>query len=151
VPSPMPLRIVELASMQALLAAGVIPVTVGGGGIPVARDEDGCLRGLSAVIDKDLTSAMLAAQLGAETLVMLTGVDRVALDFGKPTQRAVDRMTAAQARQHQAEGQFPPGSMGPKIDAALRYLEGGGREVIITSIERLHDAIEGRAGTRIVP
>jgi carbamate kinase len=78
-------------------------------------------------------------------------VDRVALDFGKPTQRAVDRMTAAQARQHQAEGQFPPGSMGPKIDAALRYLEGGGREVIITSIERLHDAIEGRAGTRIVP
>lgn len=151
VPSPQPLRIVELASMQALLAAGVIPVTVGGGGIPVARDEDGCLRGLSAVIDKDLTSAMLAAQLGAETLVMLTGVDRVALDFGKPTQRAVDRMTVAQARQHHAEGQFPPGSMGPKIDAALRYLEAGGKEVIITSIERLHDAIEGGAGTRIVP
>lgn len=151
VPSPRPLRIVELASMQALLAAGVIPVTVGGGGIPVARDERGCLHGLSAVIDKDLTSAMLAAQLGAETLVMLTGVDRVALDFGKPTQRAVDRMTVDEARRHQAEGQFPPGSMGPKIDAALQYLAHGGREVIITSIECLHDALEGRAGTRIVP
>ena len=151
VPSPQPLRIVELASMQALLAADIIPVTVGGGGIPVARDADGSLRGLSAVIDKDLTSAMLAVQLGAETLVMLTGVDRVALDFGKPTQRAVDRMTVAEARRHQADGQFPPGSMGPKIDAALRYLGAGGREVIITSIDRLHDALEGSAGTRIVP
>jgi carbamate kinase len=82
---------------------------------------------------------------------MLTGVDRVALDFGKPTQRAVARMTAAEARQHHAEGQFPPGSMGPKIEAALRYLDGGGSEVIITSIECLHDALEGSAGTRIVP
>jgi carbamate kinase len=151
VPSPQPLRIVELASMQALLAAGVIPITVGGGGIPVARDAEGCLHGLSAVIDKDLTSAMLAAQLEARTLVMLTGVDRVAVDFGKPTQRAIDRMTVAEARAHQADGQFPPGSMGPKIDAALRYLQAGGREVIITSIEKLHDALEGKAGTRIVP
>lgn len=151
VPSPQPLRIVELEAMQALLAAGVIPVTVGGGGIPVARDAQGALHGLSAVIDKDLTSAMLAAQLQAQTLVMLTGVDRVALDFGKPSQRAVDRMTAAEARRHQADGQFPPGSMGPKIDAALRYLDAGGREVVITSIERLHDALAGRAGTRIVP
>lgn len=151
VPSPQPLRIVELASMQALLAAGVIPITVGGGGIPVARDAEGCLYGLSAVIDKDLTSAMLAVQLEAQTLVMLTGVDRVAVDFGKPTQRAIDRMTVEEARRHQADGQFPPGSMGPKIDAALRYLQAGGQEVIITSIERLHDALEGKAGTRIVP
>jgi carbamate kinase len=151
VPSPQPLRIVELASMQALLAAGVIPITVGGGGIPVARDQDGCLHGLSAVIDKDLTSAMLAAQLNAQTLVMLTGVERVALDFGKPTQRAIDRMTVEEARRYHAEGQFPPGSMGPKIEAALRYLEAGGQEVVITSIERLHDALQGQAGTRIVP
>lgn len=151
VPSPQPLRIVELASMQALLGAGVIPITVGGGGIPVARDQDGCLYGLSAVIDKDLTSAMLAAQLQAQTLVMLTGVERVALDFGKPTQRAIDRMTVEEARRHQAEGQFPPGSMGPKIDAALRYLQAGGKEVVITSIEHLHHAIQGQAGTRIVP
>jgi carbamate kinase len=151
VPSPQPLRIVELAAMQALLAAGVIPITAGGGGIPVARDQDGCLYGLSAVIDKDLTSAMLAAQLRAQTLVMLTGVDRVALDFGKPTQRVLARMTAEEARRYHAEGQFPPGSMGPKIDAALRYLDAGGREVVITSIERLRDAIEGNGGTRIVP
>jgi carbamate kinase len=151
VPSPQPRRIVELASMQALLAAGVIPVTVGGGGIPVARDSEGCLYGLSAVIDKDLTSAMLAAQLGAQTLVMLTGVDRVAVDFGKPSQRAIAVMTAEEARRHQADGQFPPGSMGPKIDAALRYLDAGGREVIITSIEHLRDALQGEGGTRIVP
>ena len=151
VPSPQPLRIVELAAMEALLAANVIPITVGGGGIPVTRDAQGSYHGVSAVIDKDLTSAMLAVELGAQSLVMLTGVDRVALDFGKPTQRAVARMTAAEARQHHADGQFPPGSMGPKIEAALRYLDGGGSEVIITSIECLHDALEGSAGTRIVP
>ncbi|MEO8922067.1 MAG: carbamate kinase [Caldimonas sp.] len=151
VPSPQPLRILELASVNALLAANVIPITVGGGGIPVARDAQGRLYGVSAVIDKDLSSAMLAIELGAETLVMLTGVDRVAIDFGKPTQRAIERLTVAEARHYQAEGQFPPGSMGPKIDAALRYLERGGKEVIITSIEPLHDALQGRAGTRIVP
>lgn len=151
VPSPQPLRIVELAAMEALLAADVIPITVGGGGIPVTRDAQGCYHGVSAVIDKDLTSAMLAVELGAQSLVMLTGVDRVALDFGKVTQRPVDRMTAAEARRHYAEGQFPPGSMGPKIDAALRYLDGGGSEVIITSIDCLHDALQGTAGTRIVP
>ncbi|MBS0446481.1 MAG: carbamate kinase [Proteobacteria bacterium] len=151
VPSPEPLRIVELRAVHALLDAGVIPITVGGGGIPVTRDAEGCLHGVSAVIDKDLSSAMLAAELGAETLVMLTGVDRVAVDFGKPTQRAIDRMTVAEARQHAADGQFPPGSMGPKIDAALRYLEHGGKEVIVTSIDCLHRAIQGTAGTRIVP
>lgn len=151
VPSPRPLRIVELDAMKALLAAGVIPITVGGGGIPVARDAQGRYHGVSAVIDKDLTSAMLAVELGAQTLVLLTGVDRVALDFGKPMQRAIERMSATEARCHQADGQFPPGSMGPKIDAALRYLDGGGSEVIITSIEHLPDALRGLAGTRIVP
>ena len=151
VPSPLPLRILELPAVEALLAAGVIPITVGGGGIPVVRDAQGHFNGVSAVIDKDLSSAMLANQLGAQSLVMLTGVERVALDFGKPSQRPVDRMTVAEARQHHADGQFPPGSMGPKIDAALRYLDGGGKEVVITSIERLYDALQGTAGTRIVP
>lgn len=150
VPSPKPLRILELPAVEALLAADVIPITVGGGGIPIARDANGDYYGVSAVIDKDLTSAMLAAEIGAETLVMLTGVDRVALDFGKPTQRALDRMTAAEARRYHAEGQFPPGSMGPKIDAALRYLETGGSEVVITSLSRVNEALMGRAGTRIV-
>jgi len=151
VPSPLPQRIVEMPAIEALLAADVIPIAVGGGGIPVTRDAAGRYQGVSAVIDKDLTSAMLAFELGAESLVMLTGVDRVAVDFGKPTQRAIDSMTVAEAKHHQRDGQFPPGSMGPKIDAALRYLASGGREVIITSIECLHDALQGRAGTRIVP
>lgn len=151
VPSPLPVRIVEMPAIEALLAADVIPIAVGGGGIPVTCDAGGRYQGVSAVIDKDLTSAMLALQLGAESLVMLTGVDRVAVDFGKPTQRAIDAMTVAEAKHHRGDGQFPPGSMGPKIDAALLYLESGGREVIITSIECLHDALQGRAGTRIVP
>lgn len=151
VPSPRPVRIVELAAVEALLRANVIPITVGGGGIPVARDANGDFHGMSAVIDKDLTSAMLASSLRAAALVMLTGVDRVALDFGQPTQRFIERMTAADAKRHLADGQFPPGSMGPKIVAALQYLRDGGKEVIITSLDRAHDAIEGRAGTRIVP
>lgn len=150
VPSPEPLRVLGLAAIKALLAAGVIPIAGGGGGVPVARDAGGDYRGVSAVIDKDLTSAMLAAELGAEALVMLTGVDRVALDFGKPSERALDSMTAAQARRYLDEGQFPPGSMGPKIVAALRYLERGGSQVIVTSIDRAREALEGRAGTRIV-
>ena len=150
VPSPQPLRILELAAVEALLAANVIPITIGGGGIPVVRDHDGNYHGVSAVIDKDLSSAMLAAELGAQSLVMLTGVDRVAVDFGKPTQRPLDGMTVAEARQHQADGQFPPGSMGPKIAAALHYLDSGGGQVIITSLDRAYDALQGTAGTRIV-
>jgi carbamate kinase len=151
VPSPPPLRILDLPAVRALLHVGMIPITVGGGGIPVARDAEGNYRGVSAVIDKDLSSAMLAAELGAEALVMLTGVERVALDFGKPTQRPLDRLTAQEARKHLAEGQFPPGSMGPKIGAALDYLERGGTDVIITALDRMHDALRGNAGTRIVP
>jgi carbamate kinase len=151
VPSPEPRRILDLASVKALLDGGVVPIAVGGGGIPVVKDASGCFHGVSAVIDKDLTSAMLASELGASALVMLTGVDRVALGFGQPTQRGLDRMTAAEARAHHADGQFPPGSMGPKIAAALRFLERGGKRAIITSLDRAFDAIEGRAGTHIVP
>jgi carbamate kinase len=149
VPSPAPLRILDLRTIEALLAARIIPIAVGGGGIPVVRGDDGAYHGVSAVIDKDLSSALLAEDLGAEALVMLTGVDRVALDFGRPTQRPIDRMSAEEAERHLADGQFPPGSMGPKIAAALRYLAHGGRKVIITSLDRAYDALEGRAGTRI--
>jgi carbamate kinase len=109
----------------------------------------GDYHGLPAVIDKDLTSALLASTLGAQTLLLLTGVDRVAIDFGKPTQRSIDRMTLTEAKQWLAEGQFPPGSMGPKIQAAINYLESGGGAVIITSLERASDAVHGTAGTRI--
>ncbi|MCC7039953.1 MAG: carbamate kinase [Burkholderiales bacterium] len=150
VPSPQPLRILDLPAIEALLAADVIPIATGGGGIPVVRDADGNYNGVSAVIDKDLTSAMLAAEIGAQSLVMLTGVDRVALDYGKPTQRFLDSMTVAEARRYHAEGQFPPGSMGPKINAALRYLDSGGERVIITSLACAYDALQGTAGTRIV-
>jgi carbamate kinase len=151
VPSPEPLRILDIPAVEALLASDVIPIVAGGGGIPVVRDSRGDLQGVPAVIDKDLTSAMLAAEIGASSFVMLTGVDRVAVDFGKPTQRYLDRMTSREAVQLMAEGQFPPGSMGPKITAALRYLRGGGAgDVIITSLDKVYDALEGRAGTRIV-
>jgi len=151
VPSPAPLAILELAAIKALLNAGTIPIAAGGGGIPVVRDVNGGYSGTSAVVDKDLTSALLAAHLGAQTLVMLTGVDRVALDFGRSTERPIDRMTAAEAQRHFDEGQFPPGSMGPKITAARTYLACGGGKVVITSLDRTYDALAGGAGTTIVP
>jgi carbamate kinase len=151
VASPAPLAILDLPTIRALVAAGTIPIAAGGGGIPVVRDANGDYSGVSAVIDKDLTSALLAAELSAETLVMLTGVERVALDFGRPTQCAIDRMTAAEAKRHLADGQFPAGSMGPKITAALAYLARGGSKVVITSLDRTFDALRGDAGTTIVP
>jgi carbamate kinase len=151
VPSPTPLKILDAPAISALLAAGLIPIAAGGGGIPVVRQRDGSYRGVAAVIDKDMTSALLAADVGAGALVMLTGVERVALDFGQPTQRFVDRMTSAEARKHLADGQFPPGSMGPKVTAALRFIERGGPRAVITSLDKLELALAGRAGTEIVP
>jgi carbamate kinase len=149
VPSPLPRRILDTSALKALLGAGVVPIACGGGGIPVVADSHGRMTGVPAVIDKDMTSALLAAELGAGVLVMLTGVERVALDFGQPGEREIDRMNVAEARRHLADGQFPPGSMGPKITAALDYLARGGHEALITSLERLDDALAGRAGTRI--
>ncbi len=154
VASPKPRKILDLKSVDALLDAGVIPIACGGGGIPVLLGADGHWNGVAAVIDKDLTSAMLAAHLHADALIMLTGVERVALDFGKPTQRWLDQMTLGEARAHAAAGQFPAGSMGPKIDAAISYLEESPLAnhdgvVIITSLEKAFDALMGRAGTRI--
>jgi carbamate kinase len=151
VPSPVPLKILDAPAVAALIAAGIVPIAAGGGGVPVVRDDDGSYRGVAAVIDKDMTSALLALDCRAGVLVMLTGVERVALDFGKPNERAIDRMSAAEARRHSADGQFPAGSMGPKILAALSYLERGGPRVLITSLERIEAALEGRAGTEIVP
>ena len=150
VASPQPRRILDIAAIKALLAGGVVPIACGGGGIAVMRDAAGDLHGMPAVIDKDLTSAVLANELGAQTLLLLTGVEQVALDFGKPTQRYIARMTLAEAKRHAADGQFPPGSMGPKVQAAINYLEAGGGEVIVTSLERAFDAVSTGAGTRIV-
>lgn len=151
VPSPEPVAILELEAVRCLMEAGVIPIAAGGGGIPVLRQADGHERGVAAVIDKDLTSAVLAIGLRAGVFLILTSVDSVALDYGKATQRGVTNLTVREAKAHLDAGQFPEGSMGPKIRAAVKYLEGGGDKVLITSLERALDAIEGKAGTRILP
>ncbi|MDP6484902.1 MAG: carbamate kinase, partial [Nitrospinota bacterium] len=149
VPSPRPVKIIELPVIRRLVNAGTIVITVGGGGIPVVRkDED--YAGVDAVIDKDLASALLARNLNAYTFIILTTVDQVSLDFAKPTQRPLARITADEARAHLANGQFPAGSMGPKIEAALEFLEGNSGEVLITSLESLPKAILGETGTRLV-
>lgn len=149
VPSPAPLRVVEAATIQQLVASGVVPITAGGGGVPVVRTGDG-FRGVPAVVDKDLTSAVLALQLGAQNLVVLTGVEAVAIDFGTPQQRELSELTVAEARRHLAAGHFPEGSMGPKIRACVNYIEGGGQRALITSLEHATQALAGTTGTRIV-
>lgn len=148
VASPKPLRIIERDSVRSLLDQGHIVVSGGGGGIPVAIDGDHYV-GVEAVVDKDLVAAIIARDLSADKLVILTGVDQVFVDFGKPTQKPIFRMSADQAKAYMAEGQFPEGSMKPKIEAALGYLAGGGKEVVITSIEKLGEALEGKSGTAI--
>jgi len=148
VASPTPLRIIERDSVRSLLDQSHIVVTGGGGGIPVAVDGDRYV-GVEAVVDKDLVSAIIARDLQADKLVILTGVDQVYVDFGKPTQRPILRMSTQQAQEYMDQGQFPPGSMKPKIQAALGYLESGGKEVVITSIEKLEQAMEGTSGTAI--
>ena len=150
VPSPKPLEIVQLDAIKLLLEAGHCVIAGGGGGIPVIRDSSGFLVGVEAVIDKDRLSSLLAEQLGADTYVILTGVPKIALDFGKPTQRWVDRLTATEAAKYMAEGQFPAGSMGPKVESALAFIRGGGSEVLITSPEALEKEPYETVGTRIV-
>ncbi|HTO89198.1 MAG TPA: carbamate kinase [Thermoanaerobaculia bacterium] len=146
-PKPLAIRGVEVAA--ALINRGHIVVAAGGGGVPVVVTEQGEIRGVEAVIDKDYAASMLAASLQADLFIILTGVDRVWRDFGKPAQTALPELGVEAARQLLAEGQFPAGSMGPKIDAAVRFIEAGGHEVLITRAESLGDALEGRTGTRI--
>jgi carbamate kinase len=149
VPSPKPLEIVEWDAIRGLCAQGFIVIASGGGGIPVAR-TDGQLAGLEAVIDKDHAASVMARQLGAERLVMLTNVPYVAVDYGKPTQRNLARVSVDEARALLGNGQFPPGSMGPKMEAAIEFVESGGEEAIVTTPEELYGAMEGRNGTHIV-
>ena len=151
VASPRPLRIVEEDTIRLLLEQDVVVIAVGGGGIPVRENEKGDLEGCAAVIDKDLASCLLAKNLKADLFIISTGVDKVAVDFKKPTQRELDKLTVAEAKKHLAEGQFPAGSMGPKIEAAIDFLEHGGKEVIITQPHLLEDAIAGKNGTHLVP
>jgi len=144
-------RTVEAEVIRHLVKDDYVVIAAGGGGIPVVADEDGMLSGVAAVIDKDLASAVLAQQIGADMLVISTGVEKVCLNFGKPDQRALDSLTVAEARKYIAEGHFQPGSMLPKVEACVQFLENGGSESVITCPEALSAALDGRTGTRIVP
>ena len=151
VPSPAPLGVVEQEVIGGLLNQGVIVIAAGGGGIPVVRDAEGLLRGRPAVIDKDAAACLMAKNLGAEVMLVTTSVERVALNYRQPQQVFVDRMTVAEAKRYLAEGHFGKGSMEPKIEAAVDFLESGGRRVVICKPEALEDAFHRRAGTEIIP
>jgi carbamate kinase len=154
VPSPAPRAVVEIDLIRRLTDAGELLVVGGGGGIPVTRDEQGELHGVEAVIDKDRTAALIGRVLDAPVLLIVTGVERVALDYGTDRELPLDRMTTVEAARHLAEGQFPPGSMGPKIEAAIEFLRDCGpteARVIICDIEHMADALAGRGGTTVVP
>jgi len=152
VASPEPIRIVEEAAVKDLVAAGFVVITVGGGGIPVVRDGEGNLVGVAAVIDKDLASSLLARVLGAELFMISTAIEKVALRYGTPEQEWIDRMTTSQARGYLDEGiHFAKGSMAPKIDAAVRYVEATGGTAVITDPENVERALAGETGTSIVP
>ena len=150
VASPQPKRIVDLASIDYLARSGYLVIACGGGGIPVAADASGRLEGVEAVIDKDLASSLLARELGADALLVSTGVEKIAIDFNKPTQRWLDRMTLAEAKRHLAEDQFDKGSMGPKVEALVAFVEAGGERGIVTNPENIGRALKGETGTAIV-
>lgn len=149
VPSPQPIGIIERGLIRTLIDAGALVIVTGGGGIPVTRTPRGLLKGVEAVVDKDLASAVLAHEVGAAELYILTDVERIALDFGTPQQQLIDHMTVKEARRHLEAGQFPPGSMGPKVLAACRFVEQGGHRALITDIFTLVDALDGKTGTWI--
>lgn len=150
VASPVPVEIVELDAVKCLVDNGFVVVSVGGGGIPVIRKENGDLEGTAAVIDKDLASEKLAEDLNADALVILTAVEKVSINYNKPDQKDLSTLTVAEAKQYMAEGHFAPGSMLPKIEAAVKFVESKpGRRSIITSLDKAVEALEGKAGTTI--
>jgi carbamate kinase len=151
VASPEPLEVLDVGPVRVLLEAGHVVVAAGGGGIPVVREPDGRLRGVEAVIDKDLTAALLARTLAADVLVIATDVDHAAVDWGTPGQRELGRVTLAEMHRYAEEGQFASGSMGPKVEAATRFVAGGGPRSVITSLTHITDAVEGGFGTVIEP
>jgi carbamate kinase len=150
VPSPIPRRIIERDAIKNLIDTGFVVIAVGGGGIPVV-EENGELKGTAAVIDKDYASSLLALAIGVDLFLISTAVEKVALNFGQPNQEWLDRMTLAEARQYLEEGHFAPGSMYPKIQAIVDFLEGGGKEALVTNPENIERALAGETGTRIVP
>ncbi|MBC7262994.1 MAG: carbamate kinase [Chloroflexi bacterium] len=150
VPSPDPIANVESEAIKRMVDAGIVVIASGGGGIPVVLDERGHYQGVEAVIDKDLAGERLAEVVNADVFLILTDVEKVKLNFGKPDEREIDRMTISEAKRYLAEGHFLAGSMGPKVKACIRFLEWGGETAIITSLDKAIDALEGRTGTRIV-
>ncbi|HWK01623.1 MAG TPA: carbamate kinase [Xanthobacteraceae bacterium] len=150
VPSPKPKHICDISLVEALLKRGTIVIAGGGGGIPVVRDAKGVRTGVPAVIDKDLTSAHMGNVLGIEELLILTAVPRVAINFGKPNQKDLAEVSLEEIKAYHKEGHFPPGSMGPKVDAAIRFIEGGGKRAIISHLDHALPAILGKTGTHIV-
>jgi carbamate kinase len=151
VPSPLPKHVCDISLISALASRGTVVIAGGGGGIPVVRGPKGVRNGVEAVIDKDLTTQHMARVLGIDTIMLLTAVPKIAIDFGKPSQRWLDSVTLAELRGYAAQGQFPAGSMGPKIDAAIRFLEGGGKRVVIAALADAVAALRGETGTEIVP
>ena len=151
VPSPIPQTIVEADAIRSLIERGFVVIGVGGGGIPVIQKENGDLVGVEAVIDKDFGSAILASMIKADLFLISTAVEKVAINFNKPDQKWLDQMTVAEARKYLAEGQFAKGSMMPKIEAILKYLDQGGKKALITDPEHIKDALEGKTGTWILP
>lgn len=149
VASPLPKRIIEEDAIRALIQKGFVVISTGGGGIPVVTDAQGNLSGVEAVIDKDFAGSLLASSLQADLFLISTAVEKVALNFNKPDQRWLDRLTAEEARTYLAKGHFAKGSMGPKIEAIIMYLDQGGKEALITNPENIERALEGKTGTRI--
>jgi carbamate kinase len=150
VPSPKPVRIIEAEVIKKLVDDGFILIVAGGGGIPVVEDDAGDLRGTAAVIDKDLASAVLAKEIAADMLVISTAVEKVCLNFGEPDQKTLDRVSVADAKRYIGEGHFKPGSMLPKVQACVQFIEQGGTEALITCLEVLPAALAGKTGTRVV-
>jgi carbamate kinase len=150
VPSPRPLEIVERDAIQQLIRSGYAVIAVGGGGVPVVRHADGTLHGVEAVIDKDYASALLALTVRADLFLISTAIDRVAINYRKPDEQFFDRLPVGEAERYLAQGHFPAGSMGPKIEACIQFIRQGGTQAIITSPEQIADALAGKAGTRIV-
>ncbi len=149
VASPNPLKIVEDRAVRGLLEAGDIVIAAGGGGIPVIMKEDGDLEGVDVVVDKDLASSVLARDIKADCLIMITGVEHVFLNFKQPEERALNALTVKEAERYLKEGHFPPGSMGPKIQAAINFLNWGGEVAVIAAIDKVKEALEGVTGTKI--
>jgi len=150
VASPRPIDIIEKEEIADMAHKDFVVIACGGGGIPVIRDEEGCLKGVPAVIDKDFAAEKIGSFIGAELLLLITPVDRVAINFGTPEQKSISKMTLEEAERYFSEGHFAPGSMGPKIEASIQFLRSGGKKAIITSLDCIESAIKGEAGTEII-